>query len=88
LQVLNIKGNIIGDEGCKFLAESLHHNDMLKTLDISLNEIGQQGFDSLCTALETSELESLHCSKNYIGDEILAKFSNIIAEKPENGSLA
>ena len=44
LEVLNIKGNIIGDEGMILIAQSLPQAPNLKELDISLNEIGPQGF--------------------------------------------
>lgn len=44
LEVLNIKANVIGDEGCALLAAALEGNEKIKELDISLNEIGPQGF--------------------------------------------
>lgn len=47
LQILNIKGNIIGDDGCVLLAESLVGNKKLLKLDISLNEIGSTGFQAI-----------------------------------------
>ena len=44
LEVLNIKGNMIGDDGIIVLAESLKDANRLTYLDISLNEIGPAGF--------------------------------------------
>ena len=44
LEVLNIKGNMIGDEGMLSLSECLKDAIMLQHLDISLNEIGPSGF--------------------------------------------
>jgi len=45
LESLNIKGNVIGDQGLVYLAQALvASNNRIKELDISLNEIGPQGF--------------------------------------------
>lgn len=59
LEVLNIKGNIIGDDGCILLSESLVGNKSLKEIDISLNEIGPTGFQALCEVLQTTKIEVL-----------------------------
>jgi Ran GTPase-activating protein (RanGAP) involved in mRNA processing and transport len=40
LEVLNIKGNVIGDEGIMLIAAALKEAPNLKEIDISLNEIG------------------------------------------------
>ena len=41
LELLNIKGNVIGDQGIILIAQALKESKMnLKELDISLNEIG------------------------------------------------
>ncbi len=44
LEVLNIRGNIIGDEGCVLIAQALQGNERIKEIDISLNEVGPTGF--------------------------------------------
>jgi hypothetical protein len=44
LDHLNIKGNMIGDDGISLLAESFKQAQNLTYLDISLNEIGPAGF--------------------------------------------
>ena len=44
LESLNIKGNMIGDDGLILLAESFRDAPSLTYLDISLNEIGPAGF--------------------------------------------
>lgn len=49
--MLNIKGNIIGDDGVLLLAQSLRDAINLKELDVSLNEIGPTGFQALCDIL-------------------------------------
>jgi Ran GTPase-activating protein (RanGAP) involved in mRNA processing and transport len=45
LESLNIKGNVIGDQGIILIAQALKESKThLKELDISLNEIGPKGF--------------------------------------------
>ena len=56
LEVLNIKGNIIGDDGLILIAQSLRDAPSLKDLDISLNEIGPVGFQTLCDVLPFTNL--------------------------------
>jgi Ran GTPase-activating protein (RanGAP) involved in mRNA processing and transport len=80
LEILNIKGNIIGDEGMILIAESLSSSPCLKELDISLNEIGPAGFQALCDVLPQSKIEVLTCSKNFLGDEVLGYFANILTD--------
>lgn len=80
LEYLNIKGNIIGDDGCILIAQALKENKTLKEIDISLNEIGPTGFQALCDVLPYSNLSALVSNKNFLGDEVLAYFSNIIAD--------
>lgn len=87
LQILNIKGNIIGDDGCVLLAESLVGNKKLLKLDISLNEIGSTGFQAIWEVLQTTKIEVLTCSKNFLGDEMLALFSNILSDESNPWSL-
>jgi Ran GTPase-activating protein (RanGAP) involved in mRNA processing and transport len=48
LEIVNIKGNIISDEGLVLLASALISSPNLKELDISLNEVGPAGFQALC----------------------------------------
>lgn len=52
----------------------------MKELDISLNEIGPIGFQSLCDVLPYSNITTLTCNKNFLGDEVLAYFSNVISD--------
>lgn len=44
LEVLNMKGNVIGDEGIMLIAAALKEAPNLKEIDISLNEVGPAGF--------------------------------------------
>ena len=76
LESLNIKGNVIGDSGMILLASALRNGCRnLKELDVSLNEIGPQGFQALCEVLPQTNIQTLVCNKNFLGDEILALFS-------------
>jgi Ran GTPase-activating protein (RanGAP) involved in mRNA processing and transport len=54
LEILNLKGNVIGDEGCVYLSKAIRNNRTLRDLDISMNEIGPIGFKSLVDALPES----------------------------------
>lgn len=75
LESLNIKGNIIGDQGVIMLAQSLRMAPNLKELDVSLNEIGPAGFQELCNVLPYTNITNLICNKNFLGDDILALFA-------------
>lgn len=50
----------------------------LKEIDISLNEIGPQGFQALCEVLPQTNIQTLVCNKNFLSDEILAFFAQIL----------
>ena len=56
VESLNIKGNVIGDQGMILLAQSLQYAPNLKELDVSLNEIGPTGFQMLCEVLPQTNL--------------------------------
>ena len=71
---------MIGDDGVIFLAESLKYAKKLTFLDISLNEIGPAGFQSLCEVLPDTNISNLVCNKNFLGDDVMAYFANIIAD--------
>jgi len=47
----------------------------LKELDVSLNEIGPNGFKELCNVLPFTNLTNLICNKNFLGDEVLSLFA-------------
>mmetsp|Transcript_51396 Transcript_51396/g.70543 ORF Transcript_51396/g.70543 Transcript_51396/m.70543 type:complete len:99 (-) Transcript_51396:406-702(-) len=80
LESLNIKGNVIGDQGLILLSQSLRDATRLKELDVSLNEVGPAGFQALCEVLPYTNITTLVCNKNFLGDEILAFFANIISD--------
>lgn len=87
LEHLNIKGNIIGDDGLIVLAESFKDATTLTHLDISLNEIGPAGFQSLCEVLPFTNISVLICNKNFLGDDVMAYFANIVADPTSSQSL-
>ena len=72
---LNIKGNVIGDQGITLIAGALREVPQLNQLDISLNEIGPTGFQALCEVLPFTGLTTLVCNKNFLGDEIVGYFA-------------
>ena len=86
LEILNIKGNIIGDDGLILIAQSLKDAPLLKELDISLNEIGPAGFQALCDVLPYSNIHTLVCNKNFLGDDVLGYFANIISDPSGSGT--
>ena len=45
-----------------------------------MNEIGPQGFQAVCEVLPETRLSNLICSKNFLGDDVMAFFANIIAD--------
>ena len=87
LESLNIKGNMIGDDGLTLLAESFKDAPNLTYLDISLNEIGPAGFQALCEVLPDSNITNLVCNKNFLGDDVMAYFANILADPNSSGQL-
>lgn len=70
---LNIKGNIIKDQGALYLAELYDAGgdclNFLEDLDIASNDITPEGFIHLGRMLAKSKLRSLNVSKNLMGDE-------------------
>lgn len=58
----------------------------LKELDVSLNEIGPTGFQELCIVLPFTGIHTLICNKNFLGDDILSLFAQVITG--ENGKPA
>jgi len=68
---------VIGDAGMAFLAQAIRDKG-LRELDISLNEIGPVGFSALCDVLPSTKLTQLTCNKNFLGDDSMEKFSQIL----------
>ena len=51
LEVLNLKGNQLGDEGALMLAAALHSNKSIRTLDMSNNDIQAAGKSRICVCV-------------------------------------
>jgi len=77
---------VIGDQGMILLAQSLAQAHNLKELDVSLNEIGPNGFRHLCDVLPATNIETLVCNKNFLGDEILQVFAMVISGETGTGA--
>jgi len=77
----------MGDDGVILLAESLKCAPSLTYLDISLNEIGPVGFQALCEALPDTNVATLVCNKNFLGDDVIAYFANILTDSSAGGRL-
>jgi hypothetical protein len=45
-----------------------------------LNEIGPVGFQALCEVLPITKITTLVCAKNFLGDEILTIFAQLLAK--------
>ena len=64
-----MSNNNISDVGATALAQALHHNSTLKTLNLSHNNISDAGATDLAQALRhNSTLEKLYLSHNNISD--------------------
>ena len=69
LEVLELWGNNIGDEGAKALAGAIGASGSLATLDIGYNNIGDAGAKELAGAIGASgSLATLFLGNNKIGD--------------------
>eukprot|EP00746_Dinoflagellata_sp_MGD_P011161 gnl/MRDRNA2_/MRDRNA2_123336_c0_seq1.p1 gnl/MRDRNA2_/MRDRNA2_123336_c0~~gnl/MRDRNA2_/MRDRNA2_123336_c0_seq1.p1 ORF type:complete len:1073 (+),score=177.21 gnl/MRDRNA2_/MRDRNA2_123336_c0_seq1:183-3221(+) len=68
---LNLRGQLIGQEGARALGGALQANVILKKLDLSCNSLGPGGMQELSEALcsDGVMLDVLEVSMNGIGDE-------------------
>ena len=79
LEVLDIGGNSIGDEGVAHIANALQTNTTMKALIVFECGISDKGAESLARALSVnSSLEELNISFNHIGDEGVAHIANAL----------
>jgi len=69
LQVLDLRGNLLGDDGVSSLIESFEEA-RLKSLNLGFNNIGDMGAERLATILASPEcsLTHLDLNSNFIGD--------------------
>lgn len=66
---LDLEGAAIGDQGCILIRNLLQKNKMIKTLDLTLNQISDAGCSHLAEVLPDSSLSRLFLSDNIIQDK-------------------
>ncbi|KAL6432488.1 hypothetical protein ACFW04_006817 [Cataglyphis niger] len=70
VQTVNLKGNKLSSEVCKYLNNLLLKNNMITNLSLSGCQIGANGASRLCDAISTNTtLKTLDLSSCYIGNE-------------------
>lgn len=70
LEVLDLAGNRLGDEGVKVLARALKANDTVARLDLARNMIGNEGAMALADTLKANDvLTNLSLGENCISSE-------------------
>ncbi|XP_072284301.1 NACHT, LRR and PYD domains-containing protein 3-like [Pyxicephalus adspersus] len=65
---LSLSGNNLTDRSCPHLASGIRNNQTLRTLDLSVNNLGGPQFRDLMEALTTSRIEELHLDNNQLTD--------------------
>eukprot|EP00937_MAST-01D_sp_MAST-1D-sp2_P002339 g2339.t1 len=82
LQVLDVSGNQIGDEGAAALAGALEGKLSLTTLHIHTNQIGSNGTSALAAGLkDKAAFETVYIYLNQIGDEGLVALAGALEGK-------
>lgn len=81
LRILNLKGNILGDDGTFHLVSALQGNETIRELNIGVNEIGPLGASSIAEVLPMTSITNLNISKNFLGDEALINFANSVCNE-------
>jgi len=63
LTELNLQGNIIKNEGAKLLSQIINPTNAIKKLDLSMNEINDEGIKYLTSTSESNKLFKVnyHC---------------------------
>lgn len=78
---------MIGDHGVIALMDALKFCKKLKFLDVSLNEIGPLGFQNICETLLSTRIKTLVCNQNFLNDESMVFFAQLIEKLNEGGRL-
>ena len=80
LNVLNLKGNELGDEGAIILGSFLTSNSSLEMLDLSWNAIHLRGVAALAKGLKANRvLQNLDISRNSILNEGATEIGEVLA---------
>ncbi len=66
MQILNLKGNNIKDEGISNLSRAISENKILKSLNLSKNELTDECTKELRKIIENSHLRELYLRWNKI----------------------
>ena len=77
-----MKGNFICDEGMQFLSNALEGNTLLQEIDLSLNEIGPEGFFKIAKILYVTNINSFIFNRNQLNDDCLFELSDYL-NKPD-----
>lgn len=83
--ILNLRDFIIGEEGCKLLADFLRENCNFSTIDITGNNISPLGFSRICESLKNNiKVKTIMAEWNNIGfrPEGLQSLKNLVEENP------
>ena len=87
IEILNISGNNIKNEGFAYICEGLNQNLYLKYLNISNNDIQEKGIINSMKFITTTKLESLDISNNPISDNGLITLIDCLYNFPNLNSL-
>jgi hypothetical protein len=87
LESMSLFGNGLGAAGCELLAEGLRNSTVLKSLDLGLNSLKDEGVVKLAGALEGGGLEVLNLSNNAIGTRGMKQIAEVRAP-PSSTSLS
>jgi Ran GTPase-activating protein (RanGAP) involved in mRNA processing and transport len=74
LELLDMRGMVLGDHLSKILAEAFTINTTVKHLNLQKNEIGFKGVEALGATLKVSGILVLNLSYNPLGDKGLKVF--------------
>ena len=78
LESMSLFGNGLGAAGCELLAEGLRKSTVLKSLDLGLNSLKDEGVVKLAGALEGGGLEVLNLSNNAIGTRGMKQMAEVV----------
>jgi Ran GTPase-activating protein (RanGAP) involved in mRNA processing and transport len=81
LKVLNLNGNLLGDEGFRYLADGLEKKQALHTLGVGFTRSWEQACKYLLNALKNNTaLCSLDFSGHSFGNALCSTMSEMLAE--------
>jgi len=70
LGILNMSGNMLGNEGLKYFVKGFSGNKVLQLLNISQTYIDNLSISYVATILKNSRITHLDISKNKLGNEV------------------